>query len=215
MPLTKPLAYQHHPHLHHILTLSSDDGWVSVGQKNDVSCRQHWIAWSKTLAIQCGENQSLQPFLTVGHARYAMTRGWYGKRKINDERLRLPAELLKNHATHDLNKPLSNLNAYEAQTLCELNFGRLATEKKEVDAICQYLHLNRQGLEQVWTASYWSEWSYALCVHQDGRWYASQQVLHEEKAYRSVFSLTATQRSKQPAEQPLVNTGAILVYDLA
>ncbi|MEN8218792.1 MAG: hypothetical protein ABFS56_20945 [Pseudomonadota bacterium] len=197
--------YESHEHLGDVVILEGENGWAEVGQNEDVDRRQHWFRF-QAIAIR-GE----KPFLTLGDAREAMISGMYHEKRQENNRLRAPDDLI---CSNDLDTPLTGLNWYEANALCELRYGRLATEK-EVDLI--FCHLSQGArVDKVWTLSKWSDWSYALCGYDADkqRWYAAEdQTLIEENKV-SVFNLKALKRECfSPGETERDKLGAIIVFD--
>lgn len=203
------LRYESHEHLGNVVILDTENGWAEVGKSEDIDRRQHWFRF-QAIAIRC-ENDK-QPFLTLSDARQAMITGMYHEKR-QENHLRAPDDLIR---PNDLNTPLTGLNWYEAKALCELRYGRLATEK-EVDLIFHHLSIKTIPVDKVWTLSKWSDWSYALCGYDADkqRWYAAEDETLIEENKVSVFNLNPLKRvSFSPTEPDDAKVGAIIVFDL-
>jgi len=206
------LHYESHQHLGNVVILEAENGWAEVGQNEDIDRRQHWFRF-QTIAIRCENEELIKPFLTLNDARQAMISGMYHEKR-QENHLRAPDDLIRPILTDDLNTPLTGLNWYEAKALCELRYGRLATEK-EVDLI--FHHFSQQApVDKVWTLSKWSHWSYALCGYDADkqRWYAAEDQTLIEENQVSVFNLKAFKRERlSPTETEGDKLGAIIVFD--
>ena len=221
MSLILPRRCESHEHLGEVVILNTDDGWAEVGKEEDVDCRLHWFRF-QSIAIRCESSQAsfrLKPFLTLEDARKAMITGmYYEKRQENKTNLRSPDELIRPIFTDTLNQPLQGLNWYEANILCELRYGRLATEK-EVDMINHHLsqYMPPHFVEKVWTSSKWSHWSYALCGYDANkkRWYAVEDInLINQENQVSQFNLKSITREGVSPKTNHATIGAMIVFDI-
>lgn len=221
MSLILPPRCELHEHLGNVVILDTDDGWAEVGAEEEVERRLHWFRF-QSIAIRCEGTQPnlrLKPFLTLEDARKSMITGmYYEKRQQNKTNLRPPDELIRPIFRDDLNQPLKGLNWYEANVLCELRYGRLATEK-EVDIINDHLsqYMTDHSIEKVWTQSKRSHWSYAFCGYDANkkRWYAADDVnLVNQENQVSLFNIKSSTREGVLPNTDNGTIGAMIVFDI-
>ena len=197
-------------------------GWYKVGSGEEQSLmRTHWFNCNRIKFRQSGL------FLTGHDARSVMVSGAYGRELLRynntSKHLRYPDDIFQ-HRTPDLDLPVTGINWHEAEVLCRLRGGRLATEK-EVDLL-----LNRDlrsswsmgNVSKIWTSSEWNPFSYCLCIYnpKEKRWEFPEHcnLPKDNKAQgtdkvKSVFDVEKFLRSKRSADESDGNTGALIVFD--
>jgi len=207
------ISPEKHSNLGNIVVFKSD-GWVIVGESSESQNRRsHWFRFEQA-AIR-----NKNPFVTYRDIKFLTSHGYYyAERRTKRNLLRYPDDLVDFDA--HLDSIASTLNWYEAKVICQLLGGRLATEK-EFDLIYnEYLKNNfTKYLEQVWTESDWSDWSYSLCGYDKSnkRWYAvdDDSLIDSKEDSKSVVAFSINPFNRERVED-LKKTfhGALLVFDI-
>lgn len=176
-----------HPLHGSLLVIEPREGWVEVGDQDDLGRRPHWRR-CRPFAIAsrkvAGDRRELRPWLTVEHVRNACIDGRYdaARRSHGDAALRRPEEILGSvlpDPNHRNERVCDKLTWAEADTFCRLAEGMLADET-QAEVICRWLgEMPLTQRPRVWTATRWSDWSYALLGYdrERGRWFAAPDRL--------------------------------------
>ncbi|HYH23059.1 MAG TPA: hypothetical protein VD995_30980 [Azospirillum sp.] len=178
-------GFRHADHPVHgkILIVEPRDGWVEVGHQMDPHRRPHWRR-CPPFAVPCRKTDAGDlvplPYLTVALLRDVCIDGRYdGVRRANPGTpLRRPEDILGPALPEGDHRGVSvpdRLAWCEADVFCRLAAGALADET-QAELICWLFAsaLRPQG-SPVWTATRWSDWSYALLSfdHDRDHWFAA------------------------------------------
>jgi hypothetical protein len=140
-------------------------GWYAVGSDDADGLPEHWPRhrrYCSAFAVhqETDENgqPEVRPFLTFERFMEVCASGRYRRARASDaEALRPPDKIVGSDppAAGRYGRVLTGLTWREADVVCRLAGGRLATET-EAAILCREIALDRPA--PAWTAQRWSEW---------------------------------------------------------
>jgi hypothetical protein len=206
---------------------------AKVGKEGSPDRRLHWINFEPVYLLVDGAidplNKLPPPCLTVEMARSVFVNGLYMEERSRSEAsLRLPDEILGDQGNH-LEKPITGLSWYEAESIVRLCGGRMPSEK-EIDLLASEI-LDCLNSCKIWGQNFWSPFSYSLCVYDkvDQLWSEPSLISRDLKSrikeelgnVRTVCKINSDniERTKQDIDQnpPPDNMDTILtwiIYDV-